>query len=99
VAKKAKRESTTVELVVRRGALRRFHKLKEKAANLPVNVIWDRRQGDRRSASTQPNSERRKADRRQTPPFTWEVGDFVVVAPAQTPARRKKPSKKANASH
>ena len=33
---------------------------------------------DRRVASGQAEGERRKADRRQKPPFTWEVGDFVV---------------------
>jgi hypothetical protein len=97
MAKNATRQSNAVELVVRRGALRRFQKLKEKAANLPVKVSWDRRQGDRRTASNQPNSERRKADRRQKPPFTWEVGDFVVVA-TQPSARRKKPRIKANTS-
>jgi hypothetical protein len=48
--------------------------------HLPVQVVWDRRQGDRRTASTEPNSERRKADRRQKPPFTWEASDFVVAA-------------------
>jgi hypothetical protein len=82
MATNATRQSNTIQLIVRRGALRRFQKLKEKAANLPVKVSWDRRQGDRRTASAQPNSERRKADRRQKPPFTWEVSDFVVVAAA-----------------
>jgi hypothetical protein len=89
VAKKAARQSNTVEIVVRRGALRRFHKLKEKAANLPVKISWDRRQGDRRSASNQANPERRKADRRQKPPFTWEVGDFVVVVTTPPSAGEK----------
>jgi len=93
VAKNATRQSNTVELVVRRGALRRFQKLKEKAANLPVKVSWDRRQGDRRTSSNQPNSERRKADRRQKPPFTWEVSDFVVVAATQPSARKKRVDK------
>jgi hypothetical protein len=78
-----------VELVVRRGALRRFQKLKEKAADLPVTVSWDRREGERRKASdNKANPDQRKTDRRQKPPFTWEVSDFVVVQ--RTPARKRK---------
>ena len=37
----AKRDKP-IELIVRRGAIRRFHKLKEKTADLPVEVMWDR---------------------------------------------------------
>jgi hypothetical protein len=96
VAKKATRPSIAVELVVRRGALRRFQKLKEKAADLPVKVSWDRRQGERRTESTHSDLERRKADRRQKPPFTWEVSDFVVVAATQPSGRRKKLKTKAS---
>jgi hypothetical protein len=73
------RGSKTIDLIVRRGALRRFHKLKEKTADLPVNVTWDRRESDRRGDAGHVPANRRKADRRQRPPFTWEVGDFVVV--------------------
>ena len=76
----AKKASGKVELVVRRGALRRFHKLTEKTGDLPVKVSWDRRLSERRSESNQPNDERRTGDRRRTPPFTWDVSDFVVVA-------------------
>lgn len=71
-----------IELVVRRGALWRFNTLKKKTADLPVTVMWDRRQGERRAASGGRTEERRGADRRQQPPFTWEVADFVVVGPA-----------------
>jgi hypothetical protein len=72
---------TDVDLIVRRGALRRFHKLKQKAAELPVNVSWDRRQHDRRAEpeSNEVDGDRRTADRRAKPPFTWETSDFVVV--------------------
>ena len=79
-----------VELIVRRGALRRFHKLKEKTADLPIEVLWDRRQSDRRAASGKVPADRRSADRRQKPPFTWEVSDFVIAA--KPPRRKKKPS-------
>ena len=81
MATKPKRRAVAVELVVRRGALQRFQKLKEKAADLPVKVSWDRRLGDRRKASDSANPDQRKGDRRQKPPFTWELSDFVVVPP------------------
>jgi hypothetical protein len=55
---------------------------------LPVEVSWDRRKGDRRTASHGVQAERRKNDRRKQPPFTWELSDFVVVE--KTRRRRKK---------
>ena len=47
---------------------------------MPVKVLWDRRRSDRRAASTTPETDQRKGERRQTPPYTWDVADFVVVA-------------------
>jgi len=64
---------------VRRGALRRFDQLKTKSAGLPVEIKWDRREADRRSAPADSSGERRTGERRQKPPFTWETADFVVV--------------------
>ncbi len=80
-----------VDLIVRRGALRRFHKLKQRAADLPVGVLWDRRIQDRRSSAGEMRGDRRGADRRQRPPFTWDVGDFVVgtIASVSVEAREK----------
>ena len=89
--KKAKARGVWVELIVRRGALRRYHKLKEQTAALPVKIAWDRRKGERRTLSNRPESERRTSDRRQKPPFTWDVGDFVVV---QKDAKKRKARKK-----
>ena len=86
----AKKTTAAVELVVRRGALRRFHKLKQKTAELPVTVSWDRRQAERRAAPDRPAAERRGSDRRQAPPYTWDASDFVVVARRATPAQRKR---------
>jgi hypothetical protein len=80
------------EIVVRRGALRRFDALKRKTADLPVIISWDRRLGERRSATDTAGDDRRKADRRQKPPFTWELAEFVVVA-ARTPAPEPTPAK------
>jgi hypothetical protein len=74
--------SQPIELVVRRGALWRFNTLKKKTAELPVKVLWDRRQADRRTEPHDQGAQRRATDRRQAPPFTWEVADFVVVGPA-----------------
>ena len=75
--------SKPIGLIVRRGALRRFDALKRKTANLPVNVIWDQRQGDRRAGAEAGHENRRRTDRRRTPPFTWELADFVVVESAK----------------
>jgi hypothetical protein len=83
-AKKPKAEveppsSEPIEIVVRRGALRRFDQLKQKSAGLPVQLTWDRRVNARRRAAEPVASERRRGDRRQAAPFTWEAADFVVV--------------------
>ena len=81
-------KTSKVDLIVRRGALRRFHKLSQKTADLPVTVLWDRRLGDRRSAGGASTTERRTKDRRRKPPYTWEVSDFVVAARVR-PKKRK----------
>jgi hypothetical protein len=85
-----RKRNTSVALIVRRGALRRFHKLTQKAADLPVGVVWDRRQHDRRAESRDVPGERRAADRRRNPPFTWRVGDFVVVRSLRTTSSRSR---------
>ena len=68
-----------VEVVVRRGAIRRFEALTRKTAELPVVVTWDRRKDDRREAPEEAAGGCRKVDRRRKPPFTWDAADFVVV--------------------
>jgi hypothetical protein len=72
-------EQQPIRMVVRRGAVRRFEALKEGTADLPVEVTWDGRRADRRGVSGNIARERRRADRRRTPPFTWNVADFLVV--------------------
>jgi hypothetical protein len=37
------KQNSFVRMFVRIGALKRFHFLKQKTANLPVSVEWDRR--------------------------------------------------------
>ena len=89
-----------LEIVVRRGALRRFNTLKARTTEMPVVVTWDRRAADRRDVKVLPPRmevprDRRATDRRQKPPFTWDLADFVVVAPSEGPeAPRKRKAKK-----
>jgi hypothetical protein len=92
----AKKKKGEVEIIVRRGALRRFDALKTKTGELPVVLTWDRRLDDRRDRGTAAaKSERDYKDRRRTPPFTWELADFVVVEPTKRQKKaRKKTSKK-----
>ena len=103
----APKKDAAIEIVVRRGALHRFDKLKTRTAELPVVVTWDRRTDERRGAKEPASArERRHAERRRQPPFTWDLADFVVIerpgrqkaSPAKARAtvsrKRKKPSKK-----
>jgi hypothetical protein len=68
---------TSVALIVRRGALRRFDKLKRATETLPVAVLWDRRTADGSNAPRGAQGE--PLERRQQPAFTWDAADFVVV--------------------
>lgn len=72
-------KSRPLRIIVKIGALRRFDALKRKTVDLPVVVSWDRRRGERRMSADQADGNRRSAERRQKPPFTWELADFVVV--------------------
>jgi len=84
-----------IGIVVRRGALRRFDALTRKAADLPVEVTWDRRAEERRVSDEAAGVERRSGDRRKKPPFTWQVADFVVVdSQEQGTTSLDEPSKK-----
>jgi hypothetical protein len=76
-----------IELIVRRGALRRFDKLKRATAEMPVKVLWDRRTSDGHSAASPGDSH---AERRKNPPFTWDVADFLVVGKRTAERRRPK---------
>jgi hypothetical protein len=74
-----------VRMFVRIGALKRFHFLKKKTADLPVSVEWDRRRSERRSGEPSDARSTRAGERRAAPPFTWETADFVVVEEAPEP--------------
>src|SRR6185503_12878996 len=92
-----RKKQDTIEIVVRRGAMRRFDALKTRTSELPVVVTWDRRTDDRRDDETATgNHNARRAERRRKPPFTWDLADFVVVEPAkpQKKTTRKKSTRK-----
>jgi hypothetical protein len=88
-ARKRQPTPPTVELIVKRGALRRFDRLKKATADLPVTVSWDRRLAERRRTSEDVDGDRRRTDRRQKAPFTWDTADFVVVAKRRTEKPRR----------
>ena len=93
-----RKKGEAIEIVVRRGSLRRFDALKTRTAELPVVVTWDRRTNERRDDEQAAGAarDRRESERRRTPPFTWDLADFVVV---ERPKRRKSaPAAKATAS-
>jgi hypothetical protein len=63
---------TKLRIFVRRGALRRFHRLTRDAEGLPVTVEWDRREGERRTEVS------------PTPVETEQPGPRPGAAPAHT---------------
>ena len=87
-------KSKPITLIVKRGALRRFDRLKRDTANLDVDVIWDRRGGDRKNGHSKAAAEKQPADRRKRPPFTWDVADFVVTAKSAARPKRRASTKK-----
>jgi hypothetical protein len=68
-------------IVVRTGAVDRFAALRAAFAPEGVDVVWDRRVGERRRSSDQSGSgsERRRRDRRTSEPSSWTLLDFLVV--------------------
>jgi hypothetical protein len=93
-ARKSTRAKATpeppIQMVVRRGATPRFEALKKKTEHLNVQVVWDRREGEKPDDPVVAENNRRFKDRRGTPPFTWDVADFVVVVPKSKRAKRSK---------
>ena len=84
------KQPSFVRMFVRIGALKRFHFLKKKTADLPVSVEWDRRRSDRRADEATNEASLRQAERRASPPFTWDTADFVVVEESATPVTSDK---------
>lgn len=70
----------TALVVVRTGAIDRFAALRAAFAPDGVEVVWDRRFGERRRPpADQVSAERRRGDRRGVVPATWALLDFLVV--------------------
>lgn len=68
-------------LVVRRECEEKLAFLQSAFAHRPgVRVIADRRLRDRRASQQMVPVDRRRADRRQLPPPSWDVADYVLVA-------------------
>jgi hypothetical protein len=67
--------------IVDRGKLEVFHILERHFASESdvVQVIWDRRHGERRAVRAPHAPERRQGERRREPPATWSTMGFVLV--------------------
>ena len=92
-----RKKKDPIEIVVRRGAIRRFDALKTRTSELPVVLTWDRRTNERHQDEETDGAKRgaRQAERRRKPPFTWDLADFVVVEPAKPrKTARKKTTRK-----
>jgi hypothetical protein len=68
-------------VIVRRGHFATFELLTRSFADDPsVQIIWDRRMGERRqSPGGRGNGERRTSDRRRTPPPQWGQVNYMVA--------------------
>jgi hypothetical protein len=66
-------------MVVQRGDHDRYRFLSSTFRDRPVEVVWDRRTGDRRRATDGPAVERRAGDRRTRPPASWDNLGFLVA--------------------
>ena len=66
-------------MVVQRGDHERYRFLSSTFRDRPVEVVWDRRTGDRRRVSDDPAFERRAGDRRTRLPASWDALGFLVA--------------------
>ena len=67
-------------VIVRRGHFATFELLTRTFADDPsVQIIWDRRIGERRLAAESPaDIDRRRADRRRVPPTQWGQLNYMI---------------------
>jgi len=68
-------------VIVRRGHFATFELLTRTFADDPsVQIIWDRRMGERRKdGDRRPDRERRQSDRRRTPPKQWTQLNYMIA--------------------
>lgn len=67
-------------VIVRRGHFATFELLTRTFADDPsMQIVWDRRVGERRRASDGPGSgDRRRTDRRRVPPTQWGQLNYMI---------------------
>jgi hypothetical protein len=75
-------------VIVRRGHFATFELLTRTFADDPgVQIIWDRRIGERRQAVEGPGSRnRRRSDRRRLPPTQWGQLNYMIAAGESFPS-------------
>jgi hypothetical protein len=75
-------------IVVRRGHFATFELLTRTFADDPsVQIIWDRRMGERRQTENgHGRSERRHGDRRRLPPTQWGQMNYLIATEARSSA-------------
>jgi hypothetical protein len=67
-------------VIVRRGHFATFELLTRTFADDPmVQIIWDRRIGERRQAGDVRVAERRRSDRRREPPMQWGQLNYMIA--------------------
>jgi hypothetical protein len=73
-------------VIVRRGHFATFELLTRTFADDPsVQIMWDRRMGERRqNGDRRPESERRRSDRRRTPPKQWVQLNYMIAGEITT---------------
>ena len=71
-------------IIVRRGHFATFELLTRTFADdSGVQIIWDRRMGERRQgAEGQHDGERRSTDRRRVPPLQWGQLNYMIAGDA-----------------
>jgi len=71
-------------VIVRRGHFATFELLTRTFADDPsVQIIWDRRIGERRRAEGRSDTgDRRRSDRRRIPPVQWGQMNYMIAATA-----------------
>ena len=73
-------ESVSALVVIQRGRGEMYHAVEGGAAGPGLAVIWDRRRSERRRNGCRPiDQERRRSERRGTPPETWTRLGFQLV--------------------
>ena len=69
-------------VIVQRGKLATFELLARTFAHDPtVRLVWDRREHDRRQTASPAPEDRRRRDRRASPPASWDRFQYLVVSP------------------